>query len=406
MTRSASHDVRYQCGGAHRWRVLAVGTAAQAATSAYFQGLTTISPALRSAFGLDLAGLGILLAAPTAGLALTLLLWGRASDRYGDRGVMTLGLLGAAGSLAAASATSGATTAALLLLLAGASGASVNAASGRAVLAWFPPHQRGTAMGVRQTASPLGGLLAALVLPAVVAAAGLDAALLVLATGCLAAALAVAAQVREPLPDGRPAAAGAASSAPPGSVLRDHGLWRLTAASTLLVVPQFTVVAFTVELLHERCHVEAATAALVLGVVQAAGAAGRLVVGRWSDRASSRVGPLRALAVGMAAGAVVLGLSVSAPLPVLVSVLVVEGALVICWNGLAYTAAGELAPPAQRGTALAFQNTGNFLAASATPPVAGLLVQSAGYGPALALLAAPAAAAARLLRQVPERRSD
>ena len=46
-------------------------------------------------------------------------------------------------------------------------GASVNAASGRAVMQWFPAGQRGLALGVRQTAIPLGGALVALALPVV-----------------------------------------------------------------------------------------------------------------------------------------------------------------------------------------------------------------------------------------------
>jgi hypothetical protein len=49
---------------------------------------------------------------------------------------------------------------------------------------------------------------------------------------------------------------------------------------------------------------------------------------------------------------------------------------------------------------LAFQNTGNFLAATATPPLMSLLIRAVGYAPALALLAAPALSAAALLRRI------
>jgi sugar phosphate permease len=34
--------------------------------------------------------------------------------------------------------------------------ASSNSASGRLVVGWFPPERRGLAMGIRQTAQPLG----------------------------------------------------------------------------------------------------------------------------------------------------------------------------------------------------------------------------------------------------------
>src|SRR4029453_3089546 len=53
----------------------------------------------------------------------------------------------------------------ILLFLAGAAGASVNSATGRAVMGWFDASQRGLALGIRQAAVPAGGLLGALVLP-------------------------------------------------------------------------------------------------------------------------------------------------------------------------------------------------------------------------------------------------
>jgi len=79
-------------GGNYRWTVLAVGTSEQAATSTYFQGLVAVGPALRETEHLSLGGLGLLFGAPTAGMVLTLLLWGHAADRFGERIVMACGL--------------------------------------------------------------------------------------------------------------------------------------------------------------------------------------------------------------------------------------------------------------------------------------------------------------------------
>src|SRR4029078_10034396 len=83
------------------------------------------------------------------------------------------------------------------LTLGGAAGASVNAASGRAVMSWFRPEERGFALGIRQTPLPIGGLLAALVLPPIEAAGGVRAGLIALAAGCLLAAAAGASGLRE-----------------------------------------------------------------------------------------------------------------------------------------------------------------------------------------------------------------
>ena len=93
------------------------------------------------------------------GTLLTLLPWGLLADRFGERLVLGTGL-GACG-IATAAAGSAHTFKSLVLLvgLAGAAGASVNAASGRAVMQWFPASERGFALGVRQTAIPVGGLI-------------------------------------------------------------------------------------------------------------------------------------------------------------------------------------------------------------------------------------------------------
>src|SRR5262249_31185074 len=72
-----------------------------------------------------------------------------------------------------------------LLTLAGMAGASVSAASGRAVMGWFAADERGFALGIRQTAVPLGWAIAALALPPVVHAGGLSAGLAALRIGCL-----------------------------------------------------------------------------------------------------------------------------------------------------------------------------------------------------------------------------
>jgi len=400
-------------GSGYRWVVLAVGTMAQATTSAYFQGLAGIGPALRAEHGLTLGGLGLLLACPTAGILLTLLAWGPVVDRYGERPAMTAGLAGAAACLFGAGLTDGLVLRAVLLALAGAVGASVTTASGRAVLTWFPGARRGVAMGIRQCAVPAGSGLAAATLPAVAGRFGVGAAFHTLAAACLVAGIAVLALIREPPADlcedaPRPVAGAprtvAGQSATTGDVLRDRRLWRLSLAAGLLVVPQFTMVVFLVEVLHDGRGMSAQRAAIVLTVAQAAGALARILVGAWSDRVGARLRPLRVLAVAAAAGmAGAAAATAAAPVGLLAVVLVLVAAVTVCWNGLAFTAAGELAPPGRAATAMAAENTVNFVAAAATPPLVGLLVTTTGWSPAFLLVAVAPVVAALTLRPILER---
>jgi sugar phosphate permease len=65
-------------------------------------------------------------------------------------------------------------------------------------MGWFDPGERGFALALRQTSNPLGGLLAAVCLPPIVAVGGVRAGLLALAGFCAATAIAGAVGLREP----------------------------------------------------------------------------------------------------------------------------------------------------------------------------------------------------------------
>lgn len=384
-------------GSRYRWVVLAVGTAAQAATAAYFLGLAAVTPALRDHFGLDLAGVGALIGAISVGLVATLIAWGGAADRYGERGVMSVGLLGAAALLAATATVRDPVVAGVLLLLAGASGASVNAASGRAVLTWFPAQHRGLAMAVRQTSVPIGAALAAVALPLVADGGGVPAVFAALCGTCVVTALAVTVWVREPPGSPRRSAPLAGLAA----VLGDPRLLRLSSAGLLLVVPQFLGSIFLVEVLH-GAGLPLAVAGTLLALTQVLGGLGRLGNGLWSDRVASRLRPLRMVAVAIAAGFALAALVQPGPAPLVAVVLVPAAALAISWNGLVFTAAGELAPTGRAATAMAVSNTANYVAAALTPVVGGLVAQVAGWPAVLVLGSAAALGAVVALRGLAE----
>ncbi|MFC5231918.1 MFS transporter [Pseudonocardia zijingensis] len=389
-------------GPRYRWVVLLVGTAAQAAT-AYFLGLAAVTPALRAHFDLGLAGVGVLIGLASAGLIPTLMAWGSAADRFGERWVMASGLLGASVTLGVLALVDHPVAAGVLLVVAGACGASVNAASGRAVLTWFPVAGRGTAMAIRQTAVPVGAAVAAVALPPIADAGGVPAVFVALAATCLAAAVAVAAFIREP-PDAP--ARTARPAARTREVLADRSLQRLSLAGLLLVVPQFLGSVFLVEVLHGGAGLSLPVAGVLLGVTQVLGAAGRLVNGAWSDRVHSRLGPLRIVALAVTAGFALAAVLRPGPAVLLAAVLVPAAALAISWNGLVFTAAGELAPEGRAATAMAMSNTANYAAGAVTPALGGLVADLAGWSAMLAMGAVAAVGALLALRHLAEPVAD
>jgi MFS family permease len=131
----------------------------------FINGVAFLIPSLEARRGISLTEAGLLASMPSWGMVVTLVLWGYVLDRVGERIVLTAGsALNAAAAYAAASAHS-MVWMGIYLFLGGMAAASCNAAGGRLVSAWFPPRQRGLAMGIRQTAQPLGIALGALVIP-------------------------------------------------------------------------------------------------------------------------------------------------------------------------------------------------------------------------------------------------
>ena len=366
-----------------RWAILGVGTFGQAATSAFTYGIPMLVPSLRTE-GLSLFQAGLLVSAPMAGLLLTLIAWGALADRYGERVVIAIGVGVSAVFLAAAAATHGTVALGLLLVLAGGAGGSVNAASGRMVIGWFPIGERGLAMGTRQTAQPLGVALAALGLPPLAHAHGAHVALLYPAVLCAVAALLVLLVAQDP-----PRPARTPDAAPARSPYRGSGhLLRVHLSSSMLVVPQFAVSAFTLVYLVGERDWDAASAGRVVFAFQLAGALGRVASGVWSDRVASRLRPMRQLAVTSAA--LMLALSLGAGLHSwwIVVVFALSAVVTVADNGLAYTSVAELAGPEWAGRALGVQNTLQNLTAVAVAPVLGAVIGDSRYALGFAVAAA------------------
>ena len=370
--------------GRYRWAILAVGVFTQASFSAVFFGLPVLAPALRGEYELTLGEIGIVLASVSVGMLLTVLPWGIVADRVGERAVMALGLALGSASLAAAALADGFLALVVALTVAGAFGACVQAASGRAVMAWFDASERGLALGIRQTAVVAGGALAAVALPALAEAGGVRAALFALALWALVAALASALGLREP-PD-RVAATGLRAR----DTLRDPRLLRLCFGSALLVVPQVSVLGFAVLFLHDERGLSTSAAAAVLAVMQVLGGALRIASGRWSDRIGTRVAPLVRLGFALALGVAVSAALLDAPLAILIPALIAAGSLSSGWNGLSFTAAAELAGEARAGAALGLQQASLALAAAVTPVAFATLVAQSTWWVGFAFASAAA----------------
>ena len=382
--------------GRYRWVVLAAGTFAQASFSCATIGLPALAPSLRSHYGLTLGETGVVLAGLGIGMLFTLLPWGLAADRLDERRVIAAGLLGAAAGLAAAATTGSFAALTGALVAAGALGASVNAASGRAVMGWFPPDELGLALGIRQTAIPIGGAVGAGVLPVLASAGGPRLAFFALGGACAVGAVVAAALMR-------PTPARVPELGDVGRPLREPGLWLLAGGTALYLTAQIGITGFLVLFLHDRRHVSTHAAALLLAAINVLAIGARIGAGRLSDRLGTRLRPLRAIGIGLTAATVAVPLLAGGPLALLAAAFVVAGVLGMAWNGLAFAAAAETAGAARTGAALGFQQTMLGILVAAVPP-AFAAVAGVSWRLAFALAAAGPLAGVALLARVREPR--
>ena len=365
----------------YRWAVLAAGTVAQASFSAITIGISVLAPVLRDEYGLSLAEIGLLLAASWIGATVTLLPWGLAADRHGERVVLAIGLAGCAACFVGAAYAPDFETLIALLAVSGAAGASVTSASGRAVMHWFGLEERGLALGIRQTAIPIGGLVAALAIPSLADAGGSKYAFLFLAAFCAAGVVAGLLVVRgREIPDG-------IEPDTVGRTLRDGRLWRLCLGSGIYLYAQVAIIGFGVLFLVDEHRLSEHSAALVIASSQVLAVGFRIAAGRWSDVVHARVGPLRVVGLAVSASLVATSVLANGPVGLLVPALALAGGLSMGWNGLSFVAAAEMAGLGRSGAAIGFQQSILSGIGVAAPVLFAATVSTASWTVAFALAA-------------------
>src|ERR1700737_1950137 len=152
--------------------LLAILTTSYGAGAFGMLGISPLSPSLVE--GLGLTRFQVAFIVPSIYLAglLFSLPGGRLADRLGVRPAVLGGLALGAGGLVAAAVAPGFLAFLFCLFVAGAGWSVVNPTLGKAIMDVFPVRERGIAMGVKQMGLTLGGLISALVLPAIAAALG------------------------------------------------------------------------------------------------------------------------------------------------------------------------------------------------------------------------------------------
>lgn len=361
------------------WVILALGLGAHVVDAALRQGFSALAPFFQPELGISRAQVGLLASAMSLGGVLLLLPAGRLCDRLSLRAALSGGLTIMAAALLCVAVVDSYLFLWILLFITGLGHAWVTPSTGRATAYWFSAQARGTAMSIKQTGNPLGGILAATLLPPIALVAGWRAAIASLGVATLGVVLLVVLFARE-----RPIIPGAGrAQAAVGlhKVLCQPALWAASLVAAAFSAAQFVTTTYLALYAKEVHALDAVTAATFLAWALAGGAFGRIFWGVVSDRLCRGArGPVLAL-IGVIACAAAASFAVARgpwPAPLLALAAVALGASAIGWNGVYLTVLAEIAGPGAIGTVTAVGLLVTNIGLVSGPPVFGWIVDVTG----------------------------
>ena len=389
-------------GGALAYLVFTL-TMSHALAAMAMMTLPAVAPLVAAEYRVDASLVGYHISVVSLGLIISLVSVGNLSRRVGAARAAQLGhVLVAAGTVLTLLPWIG-------FLLPGALvigiGFGLLAPAASALLVRFsPPQRRNLMFSIQQTSVPVGGMLSALVGPAVALHLGWRVAGVV-ALVLLGVAIALLQAGRRHWDDDRdPRQAILAPRLLDGLTAnwREPRLRALSLTGLAFCWAQFCVAAFTVVACVVALELSLVMAGLVMMTVQLTNAAGRMVAGWIADRIGSAVRVMSWFAWAMFGTSVVfLSLGPNWSLPMVFGLFVVLGITSGAWAGILMADVGHHAPPGRvaavvSGTLL-YVNIGKFIG----PALFALLYAlTHDYGLAFASLTGPAVLAILCLRSV------
>jgi MFS transporter, ACS family, hexuronate transporter len=264
-------------------------------------------------------------------------------------------------------------------LMAGLGYSFLNPASTKGVLIWFQ-RQRATAMGIKQTGVPTGGVLTALIGAPLAVTFGWRLALMGFGTANVVFGIAFWLLWRQPAGTEewpRPAI----SSSGGNQLDLIKSLLALSCGTALLLVGQMSLLTYLPLFLKEELGFPALLASQWLAITQAGAMLGRVGWGFISDRLFGGRRKIVLVLIGVVSVTICLTLSqlsrgISALF--LLPVVFLGGFTMIGYQGVSYSLIGEIAGQSKAGMALGLMITVNALGTVVGTPLFGYIVDTTG----------------------------
>ncbi len=405
-TKSAVPSFRY------RWVILLVCWLAYIVTFMQRLSIGPLAPFLKGDLNLTSAQTGLLMSAAAFGNMLALTPAGWLVDRIGARWLLLMGEVSGGVFIASMFTVTTFTQGLIFMALAGIGMGCLMPSTTKAVLEWFPLKERATAMGFKQTAVNVGGIITAATLPTVAVALSwhygfLGIGFVAVVIGIVSFVLykqsphSVSLDTSEPV---------VSSETKPSirAIFGSRDIWLVIGASTCLVVVEFSSVTYFVLYLNEALLFAIVAAGFFLATLQAGGAFGKPITGLISDRlfhGSRKKVFILMCGISFVMCLIFAFLPQGSPLWLVIPFSLVLGFVSGGWGGLHLTLIGEFSGRELAGIVIGVSSVFVMIGNMVGPPVFGHIVDTTGtYRIAWQFLAVMAVVATVLLLFVREGR--
>jgi MFS family permease len=378
-----------------RWTILGLIFVSHVIGASAQYGINTLAPFYKDEMGLSRAQVGLFFSAFYLAMTGASFGTGWLADRLGVRKTTLLGHLGLGVCTMAAAFSPSFESAWVSFFLAGFGYSFLNPASSIGVMTWFDRDERATAMGIKQTGVPSGGVLAAVLAPSLVLLIGWRGSLAALGIINFAFGFLFSLLWREPLSasiDADPKKSTDVNLPP----LNIWALLPISCATAIYLIGQMALITYVPLYLKDVMDYSPYWASQALALTQAGAMVGRVGWGVASDRLFGGGRKIVLIVIGLLS-VILLGalgfMGRESSYWLLMPILFLAGVSLVGYQGVSYALIGEMSGKARTGAGLGMMITVNAAAATIGTPMFGYIVDQTGsYAFAWQILAVAVAA--------------
>ncbi len=378
MTRQSSGD------GGYGWVVLGDVFLVQAAISMAVYSFGPLAPFLLDAFGMSRVQVGLF----SSLIFLAMVLFGMPAgwlvDRFGVRRLLLVGPGMFALVFALFSQITSVSIGYFVVILAGFGYVFVTPTTTMALVHYFPPRRRATAISIKQSAVTVGSAVGAIIVPYLANWLGWRSTVALLGAAVVVVVAASFTIYRDAT--SQPSVAQAPVLATFRRVLANRGLLHLGLTAIVYCALQMGLATYLVLQLVEARQLSVVVAGTFLMAANLGGGVGRVLWGFISDRAFGGQRRPVLVIIGIIAGTIAIVFSTgiaTMPLWLLYLISAVFGATALGWNGVLITFASEISGKDLGAAGLGWAVTLMTIGILVGPPLFGYIVdRTSSYNPA------------------------